>query len=501
MMLRCSLLRSLCLLGAVVAVGTVIGRATAADWPRFRGPNGSGIAADANPTPVTWSDTENLQWSVDLPGRGVSSPIVVGDRVIVTSWTGTGADDLVRHLVCYDRATGRQLYDKSIEPVVQEDPYESMRRQSGYAAHTPASDGERIFAFFGVSGVYCFDMDGNEIWHKSAGTDFDERHWGTASSPMLYKDLVIVTAGPESHSLVAFRKSNGEEVWKYQSQQLDATWSTPVLVDLTDGKQELVLAVPGFVLGFDPATGKRLWSCEAAESNSTCASPIAHDGIVYVIGGRNGGGIAIRAGGRGDITDTPNVLWSGNQQARIGTALYRDGLLYWISSGVAQCVDAKTGEKVYQQRLKSPEDVAQTRPTVFHYVADEQPAASSNDEPSAESKASEHDRPRRGPGAGRGPGTGRGPGGFGRGFGRRGGGFGGGFMQQDYSSPVLADGKIYYARRNGEVYVLAVGREFKQLAVNKFKEEGEYSASPAIADGQIFLRSSNKLYCIASKNE
>ena len=237
---------------SIAVVGLLLLSATgnAADWSRFRGPNGSGVSPDATATPATWSETENLKWSVDLPGRGVSCPILIGDRVYVTSWTGDGADDLVRHLVCYDRATGKQIFDKSIPPAVKDEPYEGMFTQTGYTANTPATDGEHIYCFFGVSGVYAFDMDGNEIWHKSVGTNFDQRNWGTASSCILAGDLVIVTAAAESKSIVALKKSNGDEAWKFDSEQLNGTWSTPVLVDLADGRQELVFAVPGAVWAF-----------------------------------------------------------------------------------------------------------------------------------------------------------------------------------------------------------------------------------------------------------
>jgi outer membrane protein assembly factor BamB len=479
--------KSVSLAVGMFAALALIDAASGSDWPRFRGPNGSGVSSDAAPVPVTWSDTENLKWSVDLPGRGVSCPIVVGNRVYVTSWTGDGADDLVRHLVCYDRATGTQIFDKSVEPAVKDEPYEGMFTQTGYTASSPASDGERIYCFFGVSGVYAFDMDGNEIWHKSVGTNFDERRWGTASSLVLCKDLVIVTAASESNSIVALRKSNGDEAWKpFESKQLDGTWSTPIVIDLADGRQELVFSIPGEVWAFDPATGKQNWTCKGAESNSVCGSAIANGEVVYAIGGREGGGMAIRAGGSGDVTET-HVVWSGNQRARIGTPIYHDGLIYWIADGMANCIDAENGEKVYQQRLKTQQEVAQVR-SPFRLVAEETPgaAAAPAETPPAQIGGSQ--------GGGQGPGQGQGGG-----RGRGGRGFGGGFMAQDYASPVAADGKMYFTRRGGEVFVFALGRQFKQLAVNKFSGEADYSSTPAIVDGQIFIRSSKKLYCVAKE--
>lgn len=476
-------------MGLLVIVGltAILGSAaTAADWPRFRGPNGSGIAVDSPAPPVTWSETENLKWSVDLPGQGVSCPIVVGDRVYVTSWTGDGPDNLVRHLSCYDRATGKQIFDKSITPVVKDEPFEGMLRQTGYTASTPASDGERVYCFFGVSGVYAFDMNGTELWRTSVGTQFDDHKWGTASSPVPVGDLVIVPAAAESKSIVALRKTDGKEAWRFDSPQLNGTWSTPIVVDTPSGGQELVFAVPGQVWAFDPETGKRTWTCKGAESNSACASPIAADGIVYAIGGREGGGLAIRPGGSGDVTES-HVVWSGNQRARIGTPVLDDGLIYWISSGTANCIDAATGERVYQNRLKPQEDVAQTR-RVFHLVAEETPVEESPAHAPA-ARGTEDQRPAQGPGEGRGPGRGR----------RRGGRGGGGFMSQDYSSPVIAGDKMYFVRRDGATYVFGLGREFEQLAVNTFPGEADYSATPAVADGQLFIRSSKKLYCIAKE--
>lgn len=470
--------------------------ASAGEWTRFRGPNGSGIAEDATAPPTTWSENENLKWSVDLPGQGVSCPIIVGDRVYVTSWTGDGPDNLVRHLVCYDRATGNQIFDKSIVPVVKDEPYEGMFRQTGYTASTPASDGERIYCFFGVSGVYAFDLNGTELWRQSVGTNFDEHKWGTASSPVPVGDLVIVPAASESRSIVALRKTDGKEEWRFDSDTLNGTWSTPVVVDLPGGGQEVVFAVPGAVWAFDPVSGKQKWTVKGAESNSACASPIVHDGIVYAIGGREGGGMAIRAGGSGDVTES-HVVWSKNLQARIGTAVIKDGLIYWPSGDLLNCIDAETGDRVYQKRLEAQKEVAQAR-RIFHLVAEETPVA-------AETPAAANEAPAQGaeiqqPGPGGRPDRGQGQGrGRGRGRGGRGGFGGGGFLSQDYSSPVVAGDKMYFARRGGEVYVFKLGREFEQLAVNKFAGEADYSATPAIADGQLFIRSSKKLYCVAAE--
>jgi outer membrane protein assembly factor BamB len=433
------------------------GSVAAVDWPRFRGENGSGVAADSTPTPTEWSETKNLKWSVSLPGSGKSSPIVVGDRVIVTCWSGENPpDDLKRHILCFDRHTGQELWSKEIAPTTPDEPFREMFTENGYASHTPASDGERIYAFFGLSGVIAFDMEGNELWRADVGNNTDPNNWGSASSPILYKNLLIVPAIAESTAMIALDKATGKEVWRQPGEGLQSCWGTPALADAGENKQDLVIAVPGEIWGMNPDTGKLRWYVEGSPSRNICCSAVADGDQVYVVGGRDGGSMGVRAGGKGDARES-HMIWSNNARGGIGTPVVVDGLLYSIAGGIVACLDAETGEQVYEKRLQAPASDA-----------------------TAEASPAQADRP-------------AGGGGFGGGFGR-----GGGFRQQDYGSPVVADRKIYFVRRNGDAYVLAAGREFKPLAVNKFaSDDGDFSATPAISDGQIFIRSSNKLYCVA----
>ena len=230
----------------LVAAATVMLSARAANWTRFRGENGSGVSTDSGPLPAEFSDTKNLKWSVDLPGAGKSCPIIVGDKVIVTAWTGTGPEDLMRHVLCYDRNTGSELWKKEVPPAAPDEAFRGMFTENGYASHTPVSDGERIYCFFGVTGVIAYDMDGNVVWGPtSVGTEFNERDWGTASSPILYKDMVIVTAGAESRAMVALNKDTGAEVWRQPADALGNVWSTPVLMERADGEQDIVIGVGG----------------------------------------------------------------------------------------------------------------------------------------------------------------------------------------------------------------------------------------------------------------
>lgn len=432
--------------------------AMASDWTRFRGPNGTGVSPDTAPVPTEWSDTKHLKWKLDLPGPGLSSPIVVGDKVFVTCWSGYALsreslgqmDRLKRHLICVNRHTGKEMWSAVIDPVLPEDPYRGMFAENGYASHTPVSDGERVYAFFGKTGIVAFDLTGKKLWQHSVGTESDRRGWGTASSPIVYKDLLIVPAFVESLSLIAFDKVTGEEKWRQTAEGFASTWSTPIVVESATGQTDLVVSVPYELWGLNPDTGKLRWFCNSTDSDSVCSSAVANGDTVFVVEGRNGGSLAVKSGGKGDIGKSA-VVWSGRDRSRIGSPLYHDGRLYFVSSKIVNCIDAKTGEKVYQSRL---------------------------DGGGTESR--DGGRPQRG-----------GPGG---GFGGPGGGMGG----QDYSSPVAVNGKMYYTARSGETYVIELGPTFKQLSVNKFTgDDSDFNATPAISDGQLFIRSCQTLYCIS----
>jgi outer membrane protein assembly factor BamB len=451
---------------------------TAADWSRFRGPNGSGVSQDTAPVPTTWSATENMKWKVALPGPGSSSPIVVGDRIFVTCWSGYGVDrgnpgdqkDLRLHLICLDRNTGETNWDKAVEPVLPEDNYGGMFAEHGYASHTPVSDGERIYVYFGKTGALAFDMDGNQLWQTKIGTESDPRGWGSASSPILHKDTVIITASAESQAVVALDKATGKEIWRQEAGGLGSTWGTPVMVKVDDQRTDLVIGVPNEVWGFNPETGKLVWYCESVPNQSFCSSVVTDKGIVYAVETQGGAGaIAVRAGGKGDVTDT-HVVWTGSSSSRIGTPVFYNDRLYFFSRQIANCIDATSGDRIYAERL----------------------GGGSSPQAGPGTQAQSQDQGR-GPAPGGSPG---GPGGPGRGGPGGRGGRGGG---QDYASPVIADGKIYYTSRSGVMHVLKASDKFEQLATNRVTSESEdFSATPAVSDGQLFIRSNKHLYCIAS---
>lgn len=434
---------------SLLTVAVFTGPAAASDWARFRGPNGSGVSPDERAPPVRWSATENLKWSIDLPGPGSSCPIVVGDQVFVTCWSGYGLSredpgdqaDLRRHLVCVDRSSGDVLWDKIVDPYLPEDEYGGMFAEHGYTSHTPVSDGERVYVFFGKSGVLAFDLEGNELWHTSVGTESGIMNWGTASSPILWENLVVVPATAENHALVALDKLTGSVVWSQEAEGFAGTWGTPVLAGENSDEQEIVLAVPEEVWAFNPETGKLKWYCKGPGGNSATSSAVVEQGIVYALGRREGGTVAIRTGGKGDVSQS-HVVWSSNDRGGIGSPLVHENRIYWISNGIANCVDAAAGTEIYKKRLEAGD-------------------------PSAGEAT---------PGGGRGR---------------------GGFRNQSYASPVVAGGKLYFMGRSGDCFVLALGDEFEQLAVNSFGDEADFSATPAISDGELFIRSSKRLYCVA----
>lgn len=345
--------------GACLALAALLATAfmfPAAAWTRFRGPGGAGTA-DATNLPAMWDSQKNVVWSTALPGPGASCPIVLDGRIYVTSYSGYAEsidepgdmNALKRHLVCIDRASGKILWSKQFDAKMPESEYKgSNNTRHGYASSTPTTDGERLYVFFGLSGVFAFDFDGNQLWHADVGSG--THGWGSATSPVLYKNLLIVNASVESQALVALDTATGKEVWRAEG--IKSCWASPILVDVA-GKQEVVLNVPKRLTAYDPETGKELWYCDGIDDGYLCPSVIAHEGVVYVTGARKNQTIAVRAGGQGDVTQT-HVLWRKEIGSNVSSLVYLDGHLYGFheSRGKAHCLDAATGETVYEADLE-----------------------------------------------------------------------------------------------------------------------------------------------------
>jgi len=325
-----------------------------ADWTRLRGPGATGVSDDKG-LPIRWSATENVVWKTALPGKGGASPITLDGKIYLTAYSGYGLDrskpgdqkDLTHHVLCFNRADGKIIWEKTSKALLPEQEYNKGHIDlHGYASATPVTDAESLFVFFGRSGVRALDLNGKLLWHVEVGSNLNS--WGSAASPILFGDLVIVNASIESESLLALNKKTGKVVWKATG--IQESWSTPLVVDLPDGKRELVLSMHSKVLGFEPATGKKLWACDSMP-DYVVPMTVADKGVVYITGGRSSKTLAVRAGGRGDVTDT-HRLWMINKGCKVPSPLIHDGLLYWVSNlDTAACIQADTGEVIYHQRL------------------------------------------------------------------------------------------------------------------------------------------------------
>lgn len=323
------------------------------DWPRFRGPHGAGVAADSK-APLKWSESEGIAWKAALPGSGTSSPILVGDAIYLTCYSGFNEPrrdpgdqgDLARYVVSLNRHTGKLNWSTEVPSKLPEQ--EVIREGHGYASSTPACDGRRVYAFFGKSGVFALDLQGKILWHADVGDELNG--WGSANSVVLHEDLVIINASVESGSLVALDAASGAEVWRIEEAR--ESWNAPIVIPAPGGKAELVFAAFGKILSLDPRSGREFWSCET-DIPWYMVPGLVHDrGVVYCIGGRSGGALAVRTGGTGNVTKT-HRLWTGKRGSNVSSPIILGQYLFWANDAqsIAYCAEAKTGKILYEERL------------------------------------------------------------------------------------------------------------------------------------------------------
>lgn len=333
---------------ALILLASTIAPVGGGDWPRWRGPDGNGISQETG-LPVTWSTTENVRWRVALPGEGTSSPVVVGDRIFLTCAFDEGAR---RRVLCLDRRDGQELWSREI---VDHNP-EVTSAVTGHAAHTPAVADGRVVAMFGNAGIVCCDLDGRRQWHCGLG-DF-ETELGLASSPAIHDGLVFIVCDHDGKwyktfdsYVIALDLKTGETRWKTDRRGLLRSWSTPILVAAPDGQSELVVSAQDELRGYDPGSGDLLWQVQGTAGWVT-PSPVFGDGVIYATSGKDGPTIAVRPGGRSDVTET-HVVW---RQERGGPyvcspLLYHGRLYVPDEHGFLRCIDARTGDVLYRQRL------------------------------------------------------------------------------------------------------------------------------------------------------
>ena len=325
---------------------------TEATWSSFRGPSGMGVSASKG-LPLNWSLTENVAWKAEMPGPGASSPIVFGDRIYITAYSGFfvpgkegNKEALTRHLLALKRSDGSLIWEQKVAARL---PEEDRIRDHGFAASTAAADPAGVIVFFGKTGVIAFNHEGNEVWRREVG---DKTHgWGSSASPVLYKDLVFINGSVESGKLYALDRKTGEVKW--QQGGIREPWNTPVLVKADSGRTELIVTIQGKVLAFDPDTGEPLWNCATDIGWYMVPSIVAEDGVIYCLGGRSGNAaLAVRAGGSGDVTDT-HRLWTSKNGSNVTSPVFVDKHLYWMheSRGVAYCAKGESGEILYEERM------------------------------------------------------------------------------------------------------------------------------------------------------
>lgn len=342
----------------------------AGDWPQWRGPTGNGVG-DEEHVPLTWSKTENVKWRVALPGPGNSSPIVVGEQVFLTCANQSGQE---RNLISFDRNTGEVLWSRSVEF----DSDEATHKTNPQCSPSPVSDGERVVAWFGSAGLFCYDLNGQEIWSKDLGTF--EHIWGTGTSPVIFDDKVILSAGPGLRAFViAVDKRTGEEVWRRDIKdsvseeigQFRGSWSTPVFHKV--GERDLMfLSLPLRLHVIDPQSGQDVWTCDGG-SELVYTSPLVNDEIAVVMCGFHGPAFAVRHGGMGDVTETHRIwLTQEKNPQRIGTGMIvGEHIFINNEDGLIWCMELTSGEVLWRERLSAKSWSSMTWIADRIYVSDQ----------------------------------------------------------------------------------------------------------------------------------
>lgn len=415
-----------------MACGLVLlmsGTAAVGDWPAFRGPNGDGTSAETG-LPIEWGPQTNIKWRAPLAAEGNSSPVVSGDKVFITLAEDRGHK---RHLLCFDRHTGKLLWQQSIR--YEDTP--PTHKTNLYSGSTPVTDGERVVVYHGSAGMFCYDLDGNQQWTADLGPI--THIWGFGSSPIIHKGKVIQLVGPGAVTkLVALDLQTGGVVWETPEPggsdsgdgRYIGTWATPVVTRI-DGADQLLMGLPTRVGGFNPDDGKLIWWVRglAGDRSDLCYTSALVDGDIGVLmGGFGGPSIGFKLGGSGDMTES-NRLWrqfttSPRLPQRIGTGVVVDGMIYMANadgSASIECIDPKSGESVWKERR---------------------------------TKDGQH-----------------------------------------WGSMIFADGRLYVTGQTGITRVLAANPErYEVLAENDLKEGS--NSTPAASDGDLFLRTFAALYCI-----
>jgi len=488
-----------CLILGLLVLAAYAEASRGEDWPQFRGPNSRGVSMTDKPLPVTFSSTENVRWSADV-GQGVGGAVVTADRVFVSGMTAKETFSAF----AFDAATGQKLWQRDWPT----GPLPEVQQTNSHASATPAVDAERVYVYFSSLGLMAVDTrSGKDVWRRPLPVPFFVFKWGAAMSPVLYRNMVLFCQDDDlSPALYAFDRATGKQLWKDDRLDMAVNYSHPV-INTVDGRDEIVVAGTGLLIGYDPETGTRLWHAKSLLRNIK-TTPVCVDGVIYI--SVQSSGIANQWLAAVDQANTGNKNGKVDKaeiQAYVGREpvpeiffkrtfdrgdLNRDGQLEGAELDVAflhpdnfaGATFTSTGESAADEFILAVRgggtgDVTATHvlwkhPTkhtdhiVSPFVADGRILLIKGGGISTVFDA-RTGNPLRGP--------------------KR------VANATDYfASPVAGDGKIYLAGENGMVVVLKNDASYEELAVND--AAGSIVATPAIADGALFIRTRDRLLCI-----
>jgi outer membrane protein assembly factor BamB len=407
-------------------------------WPQWRGPQMTGVSASATP-PTEWSESKNVRWKIEIPGRGSASPVIWGDRVYVLTAVPVGSDVGDPHaprgglaargvhrfvVMAINRKDGKVVWQQTARDA---EPHEASHNDNGtWASSSAITDGEHVIAPFESQGIYAYDMNGKLVWHKDLGDKYMRNTFGEGSTPALYKDRLFYVWDHQKESfIVALDKRTGDELWRVKRDEID-TWATPLVVE-RGGLTQVIVPGMNRVRSYDAANGQIVWETAGLTMNPI-PSPVYSDGMVFLTSGFRGNSLkAVKLdGAKGDITNTPAVAWTMDRDTPyVPSPLLYEGILYFLktNNGLLTAVDAKTGKPHYQaQRIDGV-------PNVF-------------------------------------------------------------------ASPVAAAGRIFVVGREGATAVIKPGPVLQVLATNTLDDH--FDASPALAGAEIYLRGVKYLYSIGN---
>lgn len=428
---------------SLVAGALWSGIAAGADnWPQWRGPTADGRADASARPPIKWDTGTNVRWSVKLPGEGSSTPVVWGDQIFVLSAEATDRkadkppvpdetdktappDVYYRFVVTsIARTDGKVKWQKVATEQV---PHEGRHQTHTYAAGSPTTDGERLYASFGSRGIFAYTLDGRPVWQVDLGDMQTRLGWGEAVTPALAGDKLIVNWDQEKESFItALDKRTGKQIWRAPRPDEATTWNTPLVVEF-GGRTLVVVNATSRVRAYDADTGKEVWSCGGQTTNPIPSPVRFEDTVICVSGFRGAAGIAIPLASKGDVTDSPSLRWKIDQRTPYvpSPALSGNRLFFTAAnSDVLSCIDARTGKPLAEPKRLSG-------------------------------------------------------------------------VKSLYSSPLVAGGHIYFAGREGTTVVIKDNATLDTVAENALGEP--IDASPIAIGNELFLRSWNKLFCIAEQ--